>query len=63
MRITRDSFVLVLTTVGSYLGFLLYQPPPVEWTYHQWIQAGIVLLGMITAQLSTSPLKGEHDGQ
>ena len=56
---TRDSWVWTLGIAGSILVYLAAAPLPTEWTYYHWLQAASVVVGLIAAKLSTSPLKGE----
>lgn len=63
MKLTRDSVVWTVGLLGSVLGSLLIQPPPTAWTYHQWIANLIGALGLISAKLGNSFLKGKDDDQ
>lgn len=56
---TRDSLFLTLTTFSAALGYLAVNPDPRMWSYADWVKAMAFLIGVITAKLSTSPLKGD----
>lgn len=61
MKLTRDSAAWTIGLVVSVLGYLALLPPPRQWTYHDWIVNAIVALGMISAKLGNSMLKGRDD--
>jgi hypothetical protein len=54
----RDSWLLTLTIIGAILAYLAASPPPMTWTYPEWIQFGAALVGILAGKLATSPLPG-----
>ncbi len=57
--ITRDSLVLILGILASFLGYLVTaQTPFWQWTYMQWLQGLMFLVGVVLAWLRSSPLAG-----
>lgn len=62
MGLTRDSKMLwvgVAAAIFAYLG--ADGRPPTEWTYGDWIKAGIAATGWVLGKLQTSPLAGKED--
>ena len=53
---TRDSVIWWLLLVAACLGYLkTVDAPPTEWTYEQWVNAGIFLSGWLIGKMQTSP--------
>ena len=52
----RDSWLWWLGVAAAILTYLGASPAPASWSYHQWIQALAVVVGIISAKLSSSPL-------
>lgn len=61
MKLTRDSAVWWLLIVGAVVTYLSQMPPPVDWTWAQWMQSIAALVGIIAGKLATSPLRGAND--
>lgn len=62
MKITRDSALLYVGALLGVLGYLMASDhTPVQWTYHEWLQAASVALVWIMGKLGTSPLAGDGD--
>lgn len=59
--LTRDSLLWFLLIAGSVLGYLVTVPPPWDWTYTQALNALIVVIGIVSGYLRSSPLPGAHD--
>jgi hypothetical protein len=58
--ITRDSALLPLAVAGSVLGYLiLVGTPPTAWNYVEWLKALAFAVATASAQLGTSPLRGD----
>lgn len=56
--LNRDSIIWFLLIMGSIAGYFATLPSPMVWTYEQWMNAIVVLTGIIAAQLSGSKLAG-----
>lgn len=57
MTLTRDSAVLWLGIIGALVGYLAAaQHPPIEWTWHEWMQFALSAVGVISGKLASSPL-------
>lgn len=64
MKLTRDSLVLILGFIAALIGFLMLNDnPPMLWTYKQWLQSGLFVVGWWLGKLGTSPLPGKNDDQ
>lgn len=62
MGLTRDSRIWwlgVAAAVFAYLG--ADGRPPTEWSYPDWIKAGIAATGWLIGKLQTSPLAGKEN--
>lgn len=58
---TRDSWVWWLGISAAVLTYLGAAPPPVTWTYPEWIQALAFVVATVSAKLATSPLRGKGE--
>lgn len=58
--LTRDSWVLVLIIIGAVAGYLVTLPPPVDWSWAQWMNCVVFVSGLIAAKLSGSGLAGAN---
>lgn len=58
--LTRDSAAWWLVIMGSIAGYFATLPPPDPWTWAQYMNILVVVLGMISAQLSSSKLAGSN---
>lgn len=54
----RDSVVWWLVILGAYCAYLATMPPPLDWTWTQWMQTIASLAATTAGKLATSPLKG-----
>lgn len=62
MTLTRDSLVLWLAVAGTIVGyFAAADSPPTVWTWHEWMQFGVMLIAFIAGKLQTSPLPSKRD--
>ena len=60
--LTRDSIVLTLTTIGAIIGYLVADGRvPVDWAYVDVLKFIAFIIGIVSAKLATSPLRGEKD--
>jgi len=55
---TRDSMVWWLLMIGAVVGYLATVPVPSSWSYEQWMNAVLVIIGIVAGKLATSPLAG-----
>lgn len=55
---TRGSWVLTFIMVAAAAAYLATMPPPMAWTWAQWMQTVAALAGAIAAKLGNSPLRG-----
>jgi len=53
---TRDSWGLVLVIIASIAGYFATLPPPLEWTWAQWMNFVVFVAGLIATKLSGSGL-------
>jgi hypothetical protein len=57
---TRDSLWFSwLAVIGGLAGYLATGPSPLTWDWPHWMQAVVVLTGLIAAKLGTSPLPSQ----
>ena len=64
MRLTRDDLKLFVTTIGGVLTALAVNIHQFAWLSEQtqyWIGLGALVASVISAQFSTSPLRGKQD--
>lgn len=55
---TRDSMIWWVLMIGAVLGYVATLPAPTTWSYEQWMNAAVVIVGIIAGKLATSPLAG-----
>jgi len=55
---TRDSWTLTIIILGAVAAYLAAMPPPLDWTWTQWMQSVAALAAVIAGKLATSPLPG-----
>lgn len=61
---SRDSIWFSwLAVIGGLAGYLATGPSPVGWDFTHWMQAIVVLVGLIAAKLGTSPLPAKDEAQ
>jgi hypothetical protein len=60
-RLNRDSALLWLMACAAALGYLATMPPPMEWTYQQWIGTGLAASMWGIGKLQNSPLGSSKD--
>lgn len=53
---TRDSWVLAFIIIGAIAGYFATLPPPLEWTWAQWMNFVVFLAGLVASKLSGSGL-------
>jgi hypothetical protein len=58
--LNRDSVVWWLLMFGAVFGYLATLPNPLTWEYAQWMNALVVIIGIIAAKLSGSGLAGNN---
>lgn len=62
MGLTRDSHLWWLTLVAAVLSYLAADGrPPTDWTYTDWLKAGVAVSGWAIGKMQTSPLAGKDD--
>ena len=59
---TRDSIILTLATIGSVVGYLVADGRlPTTWGYVDILKFVAFIIGIVSAKLATSPLRGDND--
>lgn len=62
MILTRDSILFSwLAVVVGLAGYLATGPNPLLWDFAHWMQAIVVLGGLVSAKLGSSPLPHSTD--
>lgn len=59
---TRDSVVWWLAVLGAIMTYLIASPPPVDWTYHDWLRSLAMVVSTLAGKLATSPLPHSIEG-
>lgn len=60
--ITRDSLALKVVAIAGLIAYLQQiGEPPTQWDYQEWLTHFGVLVGWVSAWLSTSMLRGKND--
>jgi hypothetical protein len=59
LKLTRDSVFLWLGIIGGIVLYLGNLPPPIQWTWAQWMSTLGAAISIIAAKLQTSPLVGD----
>jgi hypothetical protein len=54
----RDSLLWWLVVIGSVAGYFATLPAPTLWSWAQWMNAVVVVTGLVAAKLSGSGLAG-----
>lgn len=62
MKFTRDAWVWCLLIAGSVFGYLATTPAPTEWSWTQWMNALVVIVGIVAGYLRQSPLDKDRSG-
>lgn len=64
ITLTRDSLVWWVMAAGAMLGYLaVAKTPPTQWSYEQWLQAGLAGVGWLSGYLKSSPLPLSYKAQ
>jgi len=62
MTLTRDAAVFSWLAIAvAIMSYLALGSSPLDWTWHQWMQNLVAILGIIGGKLGTSPLPGRTE--
>jgi len=62
MTLTRDAAVFSWLAIAvAIMSYLALGPSPLDWTWQQWMQNLVAILGIIGGKLGTSPLPGRTE--
>jgi hypothetical protein len=62
MRITRDSALLWLTSLGAVFAyFQAAATAPTAWTWNEWTQFAVFLISIFVGKLQSSPLPSKQE--
>jgi hypothetical protein len=62
MTLTRDALAFSwLAVIAAVLSYLALGDPPSMWTWQQWMQNIVAIIGIVGGKLGTSPLPGRTE--
>ena len=62
MTLTRDALAFSwLAMIAAVAGYLALGPSPFDWTWQQWMQNLVAIIGIVGGKLGTSPLPGRTE--
>jgi len=59
--LSRESLLLWIPVVGALITYLLASPPPMEWSYYEWLKFVAAVLSTASAKFMVSPLPGKKE--
>lgn len=61
LNFNRDSIGWWIVIIGAAATYLATMPPPMAWTWAQWMQTIAAMAATIAGKMATSPLPGNPD--